>query len=212
MGKKYFSGFTLIELIIVMTIIAILATLVISFLTSEVFKGNDAKRKTDIQRIKIAAEEFEKDHNCYPVSITCGVHSSQDVYPYLNNVPCDPITHASYFYVPEGSACPKWFRIFSVLQNTQDSSVTPNVGPPSKQVYNFYLSSDNAPPLAAGSSSPTPPPSGSEPSVFYGCVDGSCVPISWDNSRPGPACDPNFQDSNCFNHCGSLGNDCLPWH
>lgn len=65
MGRKN-SGFTLVELLVVIAFLAIIAVIIINALRSSLWKGNDAKRKADLDRIKIALEEYEKDHNCYP--------------------------------------------------------------------------------------------------------------------------------------------------
>jgi general secretion pathway protein G len=214
MAKKYFSGFTLVELIIVIAIIAILAALFITFLPGQISKGNDAKRKADINRIKIGVEEYEKDHNCYPLTVVCKP-SSAGLQPYLNIIPCDPITGASYFYQPQNSACPSWYRIYSILQNLQDMAVTPGIGP--NGAFNYVQSSDNAPvatasPTNYGTNGPTPTPSSVPVSGFYGCQNEVCVPISWDSNRPGPECDPNYQDSYCYGQCERVGNECVSWH
>jgi prepilin-type N-terminal cleavage/methylation domain-containing protein len=213
MEKKYSFGFTLVELMIVIAVIAILAALVIAFFTTQLFKGTDAKRKADIDRIKIAAEEYEKDHNCYPEYITCGIHKDQPIYPYLNDVPCDPKTNASYQYEHDGESCPSWFRVYAVLENTRDLSSTPLIGP--SYAFNYVRSSENAPDVVVGSAtaSPTPAASSAEQplSGFYGCINGSCVSIAWDGTRPGPVCDPNYQSSNCYGQCGSVSNECISW-
>jgi prepilin-type N-terminal cleavage/methylation domain-containing protein len=209
MEKKYLLGLTLVELMIVMAIVAILAALIIANFTGQVFKGNDAKRKGDLDRIKIAAEEYEKDHNCYPDYITCGVHPGQPVHPYLNNVPCDPVTNASYIYEHDGSvSCPEWFRSYTVLQYSKDISIIPNIGPGS--LYNYLVSSANAP----RPPTPTPFPSGEgvPDSGFYGCKSGACVAIPFDPIRPGPQCDPNYQSRNCYGQCGTAGTECIDWN
>jgi general secretion pathway protein G len=218
MEKKYFNGFTLTELMVVIAVIALLGALIVGFLTSQIFKGNDAKRKGDIDRIKIAAEEYEKDNNCYPKYIVCGVHSDQPIYPYLKDVPCDPITHVSYFYENDGAAnCPGWFRIYTVLENTKDLSAIYGIGP--QAAFNYVASSSNAPgvsvttPAPSSSSGPMPTPGGGGQDNFYGCVGGSCVPILWDPARPGPECDPNYQNSSCYGveRCALPANECIPW-
>lgn len=213
MEKKYLVGFTLVELMIVMAIIAILAALIVAYFTGQISKGNDAKRKGDLDRIKIAAEEYEKDHNCYPNYITCGVRSDQPIYPYLNNVPCDPVTNASYTYEHDGSeTCPAWFRTYAVLQYSKDTSIISNIGP--GKLYNYLVSSANAPVVVASASTPTPVPSGGvvPDSGFFGCKNGFCEPISFDLSRPGPECDPNYQNSSCYGVvCATTGNECVNW-
>lgn len=219
MEKKYFFGLTLIELVIVVALIMMLAFLIISFLTGQTFKGNDAKRKADINRIGVAAEEYEKDHNCYPDTIICGVHSDQEVYPYLNDVPCDPVTHASYLYVPDGSTlCPSWFKLYTLLENTKDISATPGIGPHS--AFNYVAGSDSiyatgfVPPAPGSTSGPTPTPGPPPPEQdnFYGCRNLVCVPIVWNPARPGPECDPNYQNSSCYGMCSDPQYECLEWH
>ena len=218
MVKKYFSGFTLVELLIVLSIIAILAALIISLFSSQILKGNDAKRKGDLDRIKIAAEEYEKDHNCYPKSISCGVHPDQEVYPYLNNVPCDPITNVSYVYTNDNNlTCPAWFKIFTVLENTQDTSATPGIGP--HGAYNYDVASANAPanvayippPTSSPGASPSPTPSYLPQDNFYGCRSQECVQILWDPARPGPECDPSYGNSSCYGRCVDPSNECVSW-
>lgn len=211
MVKKYYLGFTLVELMIVLSIVAILTALVVAFLTGQLFKGNDAKRKGDIERIKTAVEEYEKDHDCYPLPqlVTCKPDGT-GLQPYLNKIPCDPITKASYYYEYDDSTCPKWFRIYTVLQNTNDISTVSGIGPDG--AFNFVQSSGNAPNIESSATS-TPSPS-STPGIdynFYGCISGVCTGISWDETRPGPVCDPNYQSSTCYGQCGSPNNECMPW-
>lgn len=216
------AGFTLVELLIVLTILAILATIAIAFLKGQIFKGNDARRKGDLDRIKIAVEEYEKDHNCYPLSTIMTCDPGAGLTPYLNKIPCDPINNASYYYEYEDSVCPRWFRIYTKLDYTADPMAMAWCGGPSNNSFNYYVSSPNAPACVSGGTpgsssggggpAPTSPPSGGAPSgSYYGCRGGSCVPISWDYARPGPECDPNYQSSSCYGQCGPPGNECKMW-
>lgn len=207
------AGFTLVELLITLSVVAILAVIAIMYLRGQAFKGNDARRKADMERIKVAVEEYEKDHNCYPPYVICGVHTDQPIYPYLNNVPCDPDTNASYFYEYEGSTCPGWYRFYSKLFFLKDPDAVPNIGPNS--AFNYVTGSANAPSSVASGGSSTSIPSGSSggspivESQYYGCKSGACVPIAWDDARPGPECDPSFQDSNCYGRCGPSVLECV---
>lgn len=210
MGTKNYrhNAFTLVELLIVFSIIAILAAALIFYFRNQLFKGNDARRKADIARIKVAVEEYEKDHNCYPLYVSCGVFPSQPVYPYLNNVPCDPVTGTSYLYEHENGACPGWYRFYSDLEYLGDLDIIPNIGPNS--AFNYVSGSANSPESIPGSTSSTATPGGSSgSSLYYGCRSGSCVPINWNPARPGPECDPSFQDVNCYGQCGPSGVECI---
>ena len=213
MEKKYFSGFTLVELMIVVSIIVILAALILIAFTGQIFKGNDAKRKGDLDRIKIAVEEYEKDHNCYPLPqfVTCKP-TGTGLQPYLDRIPCDPITGASYYYDYENSVCPSWFKIYPILENTKDRSATPGIG--NQGAFNYAVTSDNvaSTPVAVPTSSSGPAPTPVPQQNFYGCRSLACVQISWDSSRPGPECDPNYQNSSCYGQCLNPSYECASWH
>lgn len=210
------NGFTLTELIIVILILGVLALIAIAYFRGQIGKGNDAKRKSDINRISIALEEYEKDHNCYPLPqlVTCSPGTG--LQPYLDKIPCDPVTKASYYYDYQNAVCPGWYRLFTSLQNKTDSSLIPSIGP--NGAYNFYQGSGNSPAVTSVTPTQSAAPGGSAggtpggASGFYGCKSGVCVPISWDSTRPGPECDPNYQNSSCYGQCGPQSGECKAWH
>lgn len=206
------QGMTLIELIIVVSIIIALILIGISFFRGQIFKGNDARRKADINRIKIALEEYEKDNDCYPLPqfVTC--NPGTGLSPYLNKIACDPTTHASYFYEYEDDSCPKWYRIYTKLDNTSDTSFKGWVGPNS--AFNYVSSSSNAPVVTYSGNQENGSGGGGEAGVsenFYGCKLGVCVPLGWNDARPGPECDPNYQNASCYGQCGPEQTECKDW-
>jgi general secretion pathway protein G len=204
---KNIKAFTLVELLISLSVVALLAIVALLYLRGQTFKGNDARRKADIERIRVAVEEYEKDHDCYPQYVSCGVDPAQPIYPYLNNVPCDPVTNASYMYDFPDTACPGWYRFYSELEFTQDPVATPGIGPNS--AYNYVSGSANAPnPVPYDDSTYTEAPGGGS-GEFYGCRAGVCVPIDWNPTRPGPECDPSFQNNNCYGQCGPANLECI---
>lgn len=199
------KGFTLVELLIVVSIIAILIVIAIAIYRSQVAKARDARRKADMARIKVAVEEYEKDHNCYPPYVQCGIVPAQPIYPYLNNVPCDPITNSSYFYEIPGMTCNSWYRLYTKLDYSQDLGALPFCGG-SNNSYNYYFGSPNAPacvPVGGSSPSASPSPSGGGGTGFWGCFSGACLPI-----RNGQ-CTLQFQAAGCYGACvaGGLPND-----
>jgi len=208
------KGMTLIEIMIVVSILALLALLATAYLRSQIFKSYDARRKAEMKRISTAVEEYEKDNDCYPLSSTvvC-TNDGVNLRPYLEKIPCDPVSKASYFYEHEDSICPKWYRIYTSLENTSDVDYQAGIGP--NAAFSYEYSSPNAPTVAqvvpVASGAPTPA-SSSVPQVdFYGCVSGSCVQIAWNPLRPGPECDPNFQNSSCYGQCSNPNNECQSW-
>jgi len=220
--KKH-KGFTLIEVLIVISIIVFLLFLIIMLFRNQLFKGQDARRKADINRIRIAIEEYEKDNNCYPPkAIVENCDPGIGLRPYLDKVPCDPVTREYYEVELEEVACPSWYRIYTHLTNDKDLDIeevgcTYGCGP--NYAYNFYISSPNAPsPESTTAPGSTPKPS-EEPgdANFYGCINYVCRRILWDPQRPGPECDPNWQrgtctgEECCYDQCGSESKECLDW-
>jgi|SRR3990167_198796 len=63
---KMKRGFTLIELLVVIAIIGILASFAIASFTSAQVKGRDAKRKADLDAMKIALQMYYNDNQKYP--------------------------------------------------------------------------------------------------------------------------------------------------
>ena len=198
MAHRLEKGITLTELMIVVAIIGFLALLAFWAFRTQVFKGFDSRRKTDIYQIKVAVEEYEKDHDCYPLPQVVVCDPGTGLRPYLDSIPCDPRTGASYYYDHEDSTCPKWFRLYATLENLRDQDYAGAIGP--NGAYGYWSGSPNAPTAGYESSS-----------VFFGCRSGACVPIQWDPTRPGPECDPNFQSANCYGQCNEPGAECTPW-
>jgi prepilin-type N-terminal cleavage/methylation domain-containing protein len=205
------KGMTLTELLIVVSIIAFLSILVTGFLRTQVFKGNDAKRKTDLNRISIALEEYEKDNDCYPLPDLVVCNPGIGLRSYLDKIPCDPINNSSYLYEYEDSTCPKWYRIYTNLENENDNDYLADIGPNSS--FSYYVDSPNAPAIIVPESTPSPTQGNEIPSVdYYGCFSGVPTQINWDPTRPGPECDPNYQNPNCYGQCVNPLNECISWN
>lgn len=106
---KNYKGYTLIELLIVITIIGVLAAVVLSVnFGQQLKKARDGKRKTDIETIRSALEMCRSDSGSYttltsPVcggtlSCACGASTCT----YLNPIPCDPKNASPYEYLFSG--------------------------------------------------------------------------------------------------------------
>ncbi len=78
------KGFTLIELMVVVAILGVLASIITVSLGSARAKGRDAKRISDIRTIQLALEEYYNDNNTYPVTLS-GLQPT-----YLSTMPVDP--------------------------------------------------------------------------------------------------------------------------
>lgn len=68
--KKAQRGFTIIELLIVIAIIAILATIVLVSVQNATAKSRDTKRSTDVNAIQTKLEEFYQENSYYPATLS----------------------------------------------------------------------------------------------------------------------------------------------
>lgn len=91
------SGYTLIELMVVISIVGLLATFAIIGLGSIGPKTRDAKRLHDIKQIQNALNYYYFDHNAYPVGTYDSRFEDQwaefsafFVPAYMKSVPIDP--------------------------------------------------------------------------------------------------------------------------
>lgn len=64
--KKFQRGFTMIELLVAATIIAVLSTIGIVSYTSLNQRARDGKRKADLEQVRSALELYRTDNGEYP--------------------------------------------------------------------------------------------------------------------------------------------------
>ncbi len=92
------SGFTLIELIIVMTIIAILATLAVPYFAGAIKHAREAVLREDLQTMRMAIDSYTMDKQKAPQSLDDLVQDG-----YLRVIPEDPMTHSKDTWVTDTS-------------------------------------------------------------------------------------------------------------
>ena len=83
------QGFTLIELMIVMSLIVILAGVGLTLYGNSVTRAKEAVLKEDLFRMRDAIDQYYADKNRYPASLEELVSEK-----YLRAVPVDPITQS----------------------------------------------------------------------------------------------------------------------
>jgi general secretion pathway protein G len=96
--RQHESGFTLIELIIVMAIIGILASLAIPAFKGALRHAREAVLKTDLQTMRAAIDSYTMDKQKAPQSLDDLVQDG-----YLREIPEDPMTHQKDTWVTDTS-------------------------------------------------------------------------------------------------------------
>lgn len=104
-NRKKLTGFTMIELLVVATIMIILMTIALISYRSATQNSRNAKRKTDLQTVRQALVLYRSDNGCYPGDSTYTAMLTT-IGGYLNETPYDPQGSESsplYVYTPEGA-------------------------------------------------------------------------------------------------------------
>ena len=124
MISKNKRGFTLIELLISIAIVAILVIIAIWAITNNLAKARDSKRKADLDRLKIAFEDYYGDNQVYPPDSSIADCGSATLSPYLNTIPCDPRTKRPYCYVYDADNNAQNYRLYSSLEYENDPIIS----------------------------------------------------------------------------------------
>lgn len=142
------KGFTLIEILVTLSIIGFLATIVIFSSASTLRRGRDAQRKSDLKNIADALELFYNDHGVYPPSLfgelisacpydpsvpvnsnNCtwgtGVMSDDNGGVFMTQVPKDPTNESRYIY--QVSPARDRYKVFAYLENPEDPNFDPTI-------------------------------------------------------------------------------------
>lgn len=156
-------GFTLVELLVVISILGILASVGLVAFTSAQMRGRDAQRKSNLKEISSALELYYSDYGKYPDSVNneiggcpstlvtaCvwGTGEFTDTKTiYFKVLPKDPSASQSYYYRIVDSGTNQKYQMFAHLENTQDPDlITVNQSCGSGITCNFALTSPNTKP------------------------------------------------------------------
>lgn len=92
------SGFTLVELMVVMLIISILLAVAIPSYISAIRSAREAALRQDLHTMRDAIEQYTEDKQAAPQSLDDMVQAG-----YLRSIPIDPITHSNSTWVTVNS-------------------------------------------------------------------------------------------------------------
>jgi general secretion pathway protein G len=84
------SGFTIIELLVVLALISILATMGMAQYRQSVVHAREAVLKTDLFDLRDAIDQYYADKGQYPATLEALVTEG-----YIRRIPIDPITNAA---------------------------------------------------------------------------------------------------------------------
>jgi general secretion pathway protein G len=123
---KVVAGFTLIEVLIVITLVAILASVGLATYTNSVRRSREAVLKEDLFRMRDAIDQYYADKNKYPATLQDLVSDG-----YLREIPKDPITGSADTWQtenaePDPSNAAAAPGIFDVKSGSEETSMDGN--------------------------------------------------------------------------------------
>lgn len=156
--KRSCEGFTLIEVMMAISIIAILTVITFTAYSSVQKNSRDAKRKSDLGAIQSALEQYRADQHNYPVAGNVGIGNLATYSPtsplmnpagnvnYLNRYPVDPKYSSSTGC--SGSPCYKYLYVPGPLADCTNTGSNLCTG------YCLYASVEGSTSMVSGCSHP----------------------------------------------------------
>jgi general secretion pathway protein G len=97
-NKRQDAGFTLVELMIVMAIIGVLATLAVPSFVGALRQAREAVLKEDLHVLRTAIDSYTADKQKAPQAIQDLIQDG-----YIKSIPEDPMTHSKETWVTNSS-------------------------------------------------------------------------------------------------------------
>lgn len=118
------QGFTLMEILIVIAMLGILATIIFGSYLSSLKKGRDSRRKQDLEQVSRALELYYSEQGRYPEEseVVFGQkldnpNSDDDDIFYMKQLPTDPMSGYSYVYRTTNQ---QDYQLYACLENDDD--------------------------------------------------------------------------------------------
>ena len=88
-------GFTLIEILIVMSIMGILITIAAPNLKNSIIRAREAVLREDLFEIRESIDQYYADNGKYPADLAALINPEDRTRSYLRELPKDPFTGAA---------------------------------------------------------------------------------------------------------------------
>lgn len=102
-------GFTLVELLVVLSILALLLTLAYPKYFSSVERAKEAALKQSLNTVREGIDKYYADHSQYPASLEELVEKQ-----YMNKLPIDPITESDTTWVIDAPEPPLEGGVYNI--------------------------------------------------------------------------------------------------
>ncbi len=117
-------GYSMIEVLVVVAIISLLFIIALQMMIPQISKSRDAHRKGDLDRVKVALENYFSDNGCYPDPAILSSCNGDQLSPYIPAVPCDPLDNSPYVYIPApGNQC-GGYKVLAKMENRSDPVIS----------------------------------------------------------------------------------------
>lgn len=135
-GKEIIRGFTLVELLVTISILAILMTIAMITYQNVQKNARDGKRKSDISTIQSALQQYRADQGYYPTSIVfdAALTNPSGTKTYMSKVPKETQSGQPYAYAKYPAACIDTatdpttyctnYCLYATVENTSNASST----------------------------------------------------------------------------------------
>lgn len=133
------KGFSLVEILVVVTIISVLASIAAVSYSRFVKQSKDARRKTDIEQIRASIEMYRNFNSVYPtpagatgMAFGTGNITDASATKYMSLIPNDPtysasdVTTTTYYYTSSGTY--QDYTLCAYLENVAISGSAPDCG------------------------------------------------------------------------------------